>query len=56
MKSKSRKITTEEFNRILVEIIRETDPITLLRVPGVYEALAEYFNNEVLEKWEKEYL
>jgi transcriptional regulator NrdR family protein len=55
MKSQAREITSEEFDRILIEIIRETDPITLLRVPAVYEAVAEYYNNEVLEKWEKEY-
>lgn len=53
MTQKPREITSEEFDRILVEIIRETDPVTLLRVPGVYEALAEHFNNEVLERWEK---
>jgi len=48
-------ISSEEFDHILVEIVRETDPVTLLRVPGVYEILAEEFNNEVLERWEKEY-
>jgi len=53
---KKLEITSEEFHRILVEIVQETDPITLLRVPGVYEALAEHFNNEVLERWEKEFL
>ncbi|MBW1953532.1 MAG: hypothetical protein JRI66_10685 [Deltaproteobacteria bacterium] len=56
MKKEKRTITSEEFNNILVEIIGETDPIVLLRIPGVYEILSEHFNNEVLERWEQENL
>jgi hypothetical protein len=48
------EITDEEFDKILVQVVQESAPITLLRVPGVYEALSEHFNNEVLEIWEKE--
>lgn len=52
--SKHREITAVEFDLILVELVRDIDPVTLLRVPGVYEALAEHFNNEVLERWKKD--
>lgn len=49
-------ITTEDFDRLLVEAI-DNDYGTasnLLSVPGIYEILAEYYNNEVLDAWKAE--
>jgi hypothetical protein len=52
--SKYDKMTDEDFDRILAEIINENPASYLLPVPNVYEAIAEEFNNEVLERWELE--
>jgi cobyric acid synthase len=45
------KMTTEEFDEILREIVeKEAD---IIGIPGVYEILSEYFNNDVLAVWER---
>ena len=44
------KITDEMFDAMLVEILDETTGTELLSIPGVYEAVIEHFNNEVLDK------
>jgi hypothetical protein len=46
-----KKLTQEEFDALLEEIVSE-EGHNLLSVPGVYEIVAEHFNNEVLRKWE----
>ena len=43
----------EDFDRILAEIVKENAAV-ILTIPDVYSELAEYFNNEVLERWEAE--
>lgn len=45
------KMTNEDFDHILAERVGETPGCVLLTLPGVYEALSEHFNNEVLEEW-----
>lgn len=50
-----RKITTEAFDEILGEILDDMKASTLLAIPGIYEILAEEYNNEVLERWEDEW-
>lgn len=49
-------ITTEDFDRLLGEVINDENvPASqLLSVPGVYEILAEYYNNDVLDAWKAE--
>lgn len=47
-------MTSEEFDRILTEVLDEEPVCFLLTVPGVYEAVAEYFNNEVIKRWEQQ--
>ena len=44
-------ISNEEFNNILLEILSEMPANQLISVPGIYEILAEEFNNEILQKW-----
>ena len=45
----------EEFDRILEEIMNEkSSPAALLSIPGIYEIVSEYYNNEVLRRWEDE--
>jgi len=46
-------ITEEEFDQILLEIIREMTPEELLSYGDVYNVLAEEMNNEVLNRWKK---
>ena len=47
-------MTTEDFNRILEDLIYRDGVGIILMVPGVYELLAEEYNNAVLELWEEE--
>jgi hypothetical protein len=44
----------EEFDQILLSILREQTAEQLISIPGIYEILAEEFNNEVLDRWENE--
>jgi putative intracellular protease/amidase len=46
-----KEMTTEDFNRILSEVMDEENSSDLLAIGGVYEAVAEHFNNEVLNRW-----
>ncbi len=51
------KITTEEFDRILADVIDQDNPraSNVLAFGGVYEILAEHYNNAVLEAYELEH-
>lgn len=44
----------DDFDRILVDVVREESVELLIRIPGVYDALREHFNNEVLTRWKQE--
>lgn len=44
------KITDEMFDAMLVKILDETTGTELLSIPGVYEAVSEHYNNEILDK------
>ena len=44
-------ITNHEFDEILEEIVKEEGG-DILSIPGVYEVLSEFYNNEVLKLWE----
>jgi len=47
------KMKDADFDRILGDILQEEGQ-NLLTVPGVYEAVSEHFNNDVLDRWTKE--
>jgi hypothetical protein len=49
---KYEKMTQEEFDEILRSLVVD-NAWDLLSIPGVYEAVSEHFNNEILEIWEK---
>ena len=51
--SKYSKMTDEEFDSILEEVLNEYRGNQLLDIPGVYEIMSEHFNNEVLSRWER---
>lgn len=46
------KMSQEDFDSILLEILKEQSATSLIGIPGVYSAVSEEFNNEVLERWE----
>ncbi len=48
-------VTQDMFNEVLETIMMENTE-TLLHVPGVFEALSEHFNNEVLQRCEEQRL
>lgn len=49
----SKEITQEQFDNYLELIIDETytPPNSILLVPGIYEILSEYHNNDVLDMY-----
>jgi hypothetical protein len=54
--SQPTQITTEKFDELLAEILDEGKASALLTIPGVYEAVSEHFNNDVLKRWHEELL
>jgi len=52
--SKYDKMTHDDFDRILRDIVDQNPASYLLDVAGVYEIASEEYNNEVLERWEEE--
>lgn len=48
------KITNEDFNRLLKELVNKEPASNLLLIPGVYEIVSEEYNNEVLNLWASE--
>lgn len=46
----SRELDQAKFDEALAEILDESPASHLLSIPGVYEVLAEHFNNAVLDK------
>ena len=45
-------ISNQEFDKILYNLVVE-NVNSLLTIPGIYEILAEHFNNHVLNIYEK---
>lgn len=48
------EMTDEDFERILEQIVEDEPPLTILTIPGVWELVSEFYNNEVLTIWENE--
>jgi len=51
--SKYADMTQNDFDCILMDVLRETKASELINVPGFYEIVSEEFNNEVLSRWEQ---
>jgi hypothetical protein len=47
------KMTQEDFENHLEKVLDSYNrcPSQLLSIPGVYECVSEYYNNEVLDSW-----
>lgn len=52
--SRYSKIKQEEYDSILIDILENITVSELLDIPGVYEAVSEEYNNEVLKIWEEQ--
>jgi len=50
---KPEDVTQELFDDMLFKIVDEENASVLLSIPGVYEAVAEEYNNEVLKRLEE---
>lgn len=48
------KMKSEDFDRILIILVNQNPAGNLLHIPGVYELVAEDYNNDVLEYWGQE--
>lgn len=46
-------MTSEEFDDILLDLLDDLGPADLVGVPGVYEAVSEFLNNDVIDTWKK---
>lgn len=46
-------IPREDFDRILQDLVIE-EASTLLSIDGIYEIIAEHFNNDIIDLWELE--
>jgi hypothetical protein len=44
----------DDFDRILADLMDEQPASHLLSIPGVYEAVSEHFNNDVIDAWAAE--
>jgi len=55
-RNKYADMTTADFDRLLAEVIDAENDVAsgLLSIPGVYEVVSEYYNNDVLEAWDAE--
>ena len=49
-----KEITNEQFDAILTSICEAEGGVSIMLIPGVYEVVSEYFNNDVLEQWRRE--
>ena len=45
------KMTDKDFDYHLEKTLHDVRAETLLQIPGIYEILAERYNNEVLDAW-----
>ena len=53
-KGKYASMTDDDFERLLCDQINGLSASDLLFISGIYEALSEHFNNDVLDAWEEE--
>ena len=44
-----KQITSEQFDRYLMKILDNMTASQIIDIGGVYEILAEYFNNDVID-------
>ena len=47
------KMTQEEYDSILFDIVNGLTIETLMSLPGIYEIVLEELNNDVLTEWER---
>lgn len=52
-----KKITDEQFENALIKVIDKDNKSAsqLLSIPGIYEILSEYYNNDVIDYLQYDY-
>mgnify|MGYP001572835066 CR=1 FL=1 len=45
------RMTTEDFDAALLAVLENETAKELLSIPGVYEIVAEFYNNAALDSW-----
>jgi hypothetical protein len=54
-KKRPEDMTHEDFVRILQDkVLVDLKPADYLAIPGMFEILSEYYNNDVITEWEEE--
>lgn len=49
------KMTMDEFDVYLVKVLQEVRGVDMLfQIPGVYDLVSDYYNNDVLDLWAEE--
>lgn len=49
-----KKISKKAFDEILIEDIMRGREKSILEVPGVYQLLHDYYEDEIVQRWEEE--
>mgnify|MGYP005844010907 CR=1 FL=1 len=49
------KLTQDEFDTYLEEVVGTLTPVQLLAIPGIYEILSEELNNDILALWAQDH-
>ena len=44
----------DKFDQMLIKLMKESSVEHIISIPGVYEAVSEHYNNEVLERLERD--
>ena len=47
-------MSDDNFYKMLIVLMKESTIEHIISIPGVYEAVSEHYNNEVLERLEQE--
>jgi hypothetical protein len=54
MKERYSWITDKMFDQRLIDIVESEPPSSWIYIPGVYECLAEYYNNQIIDDLQEE--
>lgn len=49
------KMTNEDFDKELNEILNDLSIQEIMAIPGVYECVVEELNNDILDNWANEH-
>lgn len=47
---KEKKVTDAEFDQAVIDLATEDGVSVIIAIPGVWELLADYYNNDAIDK------